>query len=78
MMNDEKMLVFAKKLQEEHVVCFRLYNALYKVQFSQKKLTIRQEGLDVSYTYSSLHDLFHYYVVYGASLIDSLEDIKMI
>ena len=77
-MRREDLIAFAKKVREEHVAYFRLYNALYRVTFSRDQYTILQEGVDVSYSYSSLDELFNHYVVYGSYLINSLEDIKFV
>lgn len=76
-MVNEKLIIFSKRLQNEHVISFRLYNASYKVTLSHQKISIHQEGLNISYTYSSLKELFYQYVVYGSPLIDNIEDIKI-
>ena len=78
MISQEKIIFFAKRLKEEHIIYFRLYNALYKITLSNHKLVIRQEGMDISYTYSSLKELFENYIVYGYSLLESIDDIKMV
>ena len=77
-MEREKMNILIRRLQEEHVVCFRLYNALYTITFLQGKLCIRQEGIDVSYYFSSLQELLQKFVVYGNTLLESIKDIKII
>lgn len=74
-MNDEKLLIIAKKLQEERVVSFRLYNALYIITSEKENVFIHQEGIDVVYTYSSLNELLEKYVVYGSKLFYVLDDI---
>ncbi len=76
-MNDKKLMVIAKRLQEDHIVSFRLYNALYKITFTKGNFSIHQEGLDVVYTYSSLKELFEKYIVYGSKLFSVLDDIRI-
>ena len=73
----EKLLTFSKRLQEEKVITFRLYNTLYKITFSHQKFIITQDGINVNYYYSTLKELLDNYIVYGNSLIDSIKDIKI-
>ncbi len=76
-MYNEKLMIIRNRLNDEHVVSFRLYNALYKIILKDNVLIIHQEGLDVSYSYHSLKELFEKYIVYGLTLIESLPDIKI-
>ena len=76
-MEREILLTIATRLRNEYIVSFRLYNALYKITFSKNGYSIHQEGLDISYHYRTLKELFEQYVVYGDSLKDLLEDIKL-
>ena len=75
----EKELIFtiASRLKEQHVVSFRLYNAIYMIVLTDKGYFINQFGMDVRYFYESLKDLFEKYVVYGDSLINLIDDIKL-
>ena len=77
-MEREKIEILVRRLQEEHVVCFRLYNALYTITFIQGRLCIRQDGVEVCCYYTSLQELFHRFVVYGNTLFESIQDIKII
>ncbi len=76
-MNNEKLIIISKRLQHDHVVSFRLYNALYKITYFNGKFYIHQNGLETVYSYSSLKELFHQYVVYGSVLFNILDDIKL-
>ena len=77
-MEREKIEILARRLQEEHVVCFRLYNALYTITFIQGRLCIRQDGLDICYYFSSLQELLQHFVVYGNTLLESIQDIRIV
>ncbi len=76
-MYSEKIAIIKKRLQEQYIVFFRLYNALYRISISNNLFFIRQEGMEIVYSYDSLKSLFCNYVVYGFSLIDLLDDIKL-
>ena len=77
-MNNELVTSFIQHLEERRSIYFRLYNVLYIVSLDQEKLSIHQDGLSVSYTYSSVEDLFYQYFVYGLPLIETINDIKIV
>ncbi len=76
-MYKELLLVFSQRLKEEHFVLFRLYNALYRITLTREGYTIQQDGLNISYTFDSLRDVFENYIVYGDRLIELINDIKL-
>lgn len=75
-MEKEIILTIATRLKEQHIATFRLYNALYKITLSTNGYSIHQEGLEISYHYHTLKELFEQYIVYGDPLIDLIKDIK--
>ena len=62
--------VLSKRLEEDNIVLFRLYNALYKITFMDNKFFIKQEGVEITYTYDSLYELLNNYKVYGNTLMN--------
>lgn len=77
-MNEKKIKLFISRLQEDHIIYFRLYNATYKVKLEQEGITIHQQGLEVSYPFKNLKELLDNYIVYGDKLIDCMHDIEII
>lgn len=77
-MNQEKIMIIHKRLKQDDIVTFRLYNALYQIVFFRGQFSIHQEGISIFHTYNSLKELFEKYVIYGISLIDTLDDIYLI
>ena len=78
LVNYDKIRIIHNQLLKHQVVVFSLYNALYEISFSSNFFVIHQIGIDVLYQYSSLDELFHQYVVYGDSLLNAIQDIKII
>ena len=77
-MNEKKIKLFINRLQEDHIIYFRLYNATYQIKLEQAGITIHQQGLEVTYPFENLRQLFENYVVYGDKLIDCMNDIEII
>ena len=74
----EKLLEISNKIKEDKVLYFRLYNVLYMISFSNNAFTIRQHGLNIIHTYSTLRKLFNEYIIYGSALINLIDDIKYV
>lgn len=74
----EKILILSNKLQKEKIVKFRLYNVLYIITSNNNSFSIRQYGINRTYTFSSLNELLISFIIYGSNLVESIEDIKYI
>lgn len=76
-MKKEKILVISEKIKNNHYLYFRLLNVLYKITFDNNVFSIQQFGVDNVKQYSTLKNLFDNYVVYGATLMEQIDDIKL-
>lgn len=76
-MRKEKMLVISEKVKNNHYLYFRLLNALYKITFRNNIFSIEQFGVNNIKQYSTLKNLFNDYIVYGATLMEQIDDIKL-
>lgn len=76
-MYKEKILYISEKIKNNHYLYFRLLNALYKVTFRNNIFSIEQFGVNNIKQYSTLKDLFNDYIVYGATLMEQIDEIKL-
>lgn len=76
-MSKEKMLSISNKIKTNHYLYFRLLNVLYKITFENNIFSIQQFGVDNVKQYSTLKDLFENYIVYGNTLMEQIDDIKL-
>jgi hypothetical protein len=77
-MDEKKLNLFVKIFKSQKEINFILYNALYKIKYQNKKYIINQFGIDTTYIYDNITDLFNNYLIYGSSLRESFKDIKII
>lgn len=73
----EKMLFISNKIKVNHYLYFRLLNVLYKITFKNNVFSIQQFGVESIKQYETLKDLFENYIVYGNSLMEQIDDIKL-
>lgn len=76
-MDQEKILFISNKIKINHSLYFRLYNVLYKIEFINNAFYIKQFGIDNVKKYSTLKELFDNYIIYGNTLIEQINDIKL-
>lgn len=76
-MKKEKILVISEKIKNNHYLYFRLLNVLYKITFESNIFSIQQFGVNNVKQYSTLKDLFENYIVYGNTLMEQIDDIKL-
>jgi len=70
---------FVSVLEKNKKISFYLYNVEYTiVKVNDKSYLIQQFGIEQSYTYSNLNDLFDKFIVYGDLLKECINDIKII
>ena len=77
MKNIEKIVLLSTIMQKNHILEFRLYNVLYTIVFRDKKFIITNSGLISQKEYPTLKSLFDNYYVYGSSLTELVNDIKI-
>ena len=74
-----KLEEFISVLEKNKKISFYLYNVEYTiVKVNDKSYLIQQFGIEQSYTYSNLNDLFDKFIVYGDLLKECINDIKII
>lgn len=73
----EKMLFISNKIKVNHYLYFRLLNVLYKITFKNNVFSIQQFGVESIKQYETLKDLFENYIVYGNTLMEQIDDIKL-
>ena len=76
-MEKEKIFFISNIINNNHCLYFRLYNVLYKIVFIDNTFYIKQFGVDNEKKYSALKELFDNYIVYGNTLIEQINDIKL-
>lgn len=77
-MRNEKIKEFVLILAKTHVVYFYLYNAKYRVMMlPDDNYVISCYGSSINKTYHKIDNLFSNYRVYGQSLYDCIDDIKI-
>ena len=59
-------------------VSFYLLNTKYTILLKDNKLIIKNSGFDYYKKFNNIDDLFSNYYIYGKSLIDYLDEIKII
>ena len=70
---------FVSILEKKKEIAFYLYNVEYTIiKVKDDSYLIKQFGIEHTYTYSSLNNLFDEFIVYGDILKDCLNDIKII
>lgn len=77
-MDNDKLNMFVDKLRKEKKVSFILYNALYKIEYIDKRYIINQLGVGISYIYDNITTLFDSYLVYGSTLREAFKDINIL
>ena len=58
-------------------VSFYLLNTKYTILLKDNKLIIKNSGFDYYKKFNNIDDLFSNYYIYGKSLIDYLDEIKI-
>lgn len=59
-------------------VSFYLLNTKYTILLKDNKLIIKNSGFDYYKKFNNIDDLFSNYYIYGKSLLDYLDEIKII
>jgi hypothetical protein len=77
-MNDKKLNLFVNTLKNNKEITFVLFNAFYIIKYQYRKYYINQFGIDTNYIYESITELFNNYLVYGSSLKENFDNIKII
>lgn len=76
-MSREKILFISNKIKVNHYFYFRLLNVLYKISFKNNVFSIQQFGVENIKQYTTLKDLFENYIIYGNTLMEQIDDIKL-
>lgn len=80
----DKDLVSTLDLMEKKLNCnnkevsFYLLNTKYKISLIKDKITIKNSGFNSIREFNTIDELFSNYYIYGRSLIDYLDEIKII
>ena len=77
-MDRSKIEEFVNIIENNKKVSFYLYNVRYTIIKNSNGFLIKQVGINRTYSYSKLTDLFSEYRIYGLSLVECFEDIKII
>ena len=77
-MDKSKIEEFINILENNNKVSFYLYNVVYTIIKSNNDFFIKQFGVNRTSSYSKLTDLFSEYRIYGLSLAECFEEIKII
>lgn len=77
-MDRSKIEEFVNIIENKSKVSFYLYNVVYTIIKSNNEFLIKQIGINHTHSYSKLTDLFSEYRIYGLSLAECFEEIKII
>ena len=77
-MDRSKIEEFINILENKKEVSFYLYNVVYTIIKNNHEFLIKQFGVNRTSSYSKLTDLFSEYRIYGLSLAECFEEIKII
>lgn len=67
-----------KNLNSNKKVSFYLLNTKYTISISNNKINITNSGFSQFKQFNTIDELFNNYYIYGRSLIDYLDEIKII
>ena len=74
---NNKIETIINEISKNNKITFRLYNTPYTIKQKNQTMLINQTGINVTYTYENLKELLNKYIVYGSTLNELINDIKL-